>query len=84
MRKIKRHPSVNLDVGGGAANLKDSQGISDDRKSINDLSERLKLNSEESIASQSGSIKSDVSTNQGQINKRDFDDKNFIGGPSCW
>lgn len=84
LRKIKRHPSVNLDVGGGAANLKDSQGISDDRKSINDLSERLKLNSEESIASQSGSIKSDVSTNQGQINKRDFDDKNFIGGPSCW
>lgn len=84
MRKIKRHPSVNLDVG-GAANLKDRKGISDGQKSINEFSDRLKLNSEESIASQSGSIESDVvSTNRGQINKRDLDAKNFIGGPSSW
>ncbi|XP_023516889.1 exosome complex component RRP45A-like isoform X1 [Cucurbita pepo subsp. pepo] len=77
LRKIKRHPSVNLDVGRAVANLKDSQ------KSINEFSDRLKLNSEESIASQS--IESDVgSTNQGQLNKRDLDAKNFIGGPSSW
>ncbi|KAL0558809.1 hypothetical protein IC582_003391 [Cucumis melo] len=75
LRKIKRHPSVNLDVGGGAGSLKDSQGISDGEKSIND---------QESIVSQSGSIKNDESTNQGQLDKRDFDAKNFIGGPSCW
>ncbi|KAA0051235.1 exosome complex component RRP45A-like isoform X1 [Cucumis melo var. makuwa] len=75
LRKIKRHPSVNLDVGGGAGSLKDSQGISDGEKSIND---------QESIVSQSGSIKNDESTNQGQLDKRDFDAKNFIGGPSFW
>lgn len=75
MRKIKRHPSVNLDVGGGTGSLKDSQGISDGQKSIND---------QESVVSQSGSIKNDASTNQGQLDKRDVDAKNFIGGPSCW
>ncbi|KAG6590195.1 Exosome complex component RRP45B, partial [Cucurbita argyrosperma subsp. sororia] len=79
LRKIKRHPSVNLDVGRAVANMKDSQ------KSINEFSDRLKLNSEESIAGQSRSIESDVgSTNQGQLNKRDLDAKNFIGGPSSW
>lgn len=61
------------------ANMKDSQ------KSINEFSDRLKLNSEDSIAGQSRSIESDVgSTNQGQLNKRDLDAKNFIGGPSSW
>lgn len=88
MRKIKRHPSVNLDVGGGVAgvaNMKNSQGVSDGQKSINEFSDRLKLNSQESMASQSGSTESDiVSTNQGQIIKRDLDAKNFIGGPSSW
>ncbi|XP_022960790.1 exosome complex component RRP45A-like [Cucurbita moschata] len=79
LRKIKRHPSVNLDVGRAVANMKDSQ------KSINEFSDRLKLNSEDSIAGQSRSIESDVgSTNQGQLNKRDLDAKNFIGGPSSW
>ncbi|XP_022988100.1 exosome complex component RRP45A-like [Cucurbita maxima] len=85
LRKIKHHPSVNLDVGRAVANPKDSQGVSDDQKSINEFSDRLKLNSEENIAGQSRSIESDVgSTNQGQLNKRDLDAKNFIGGPSSW
>lgn len=70
LRKIKRQPSVNLDVG-GAVSLKASQGVSDAEKSINEFSDRLKLNSERSSASQSGSIVTDVSTNQ-------------IGSPSSW
>ncbi|KAM5558126.1 exosome complex component RRP45A [Rosa sericea] len=86
--KIKRH-STPMDVDRGASDIGLKQNSSVDKMRVDEFSghhvDRIKQESEEGIAKQSGDVESETKlSDKTQTNRSNEDTKNFIGGPSSW